>query len=99
MWSLATTAIRGYTVPSQQTKRTLLYQARCLIGAVRPLLALFSELDDVFTEDEALTTYKQVSLGRCYEAWQRCREAFDPDFKAADYRRPRGRKRGISGRT
>lgn len=80
-------------------KQSLAKQARCLVGSVRPLLELFSELDDVFTEDEALSPeFRQVSLGRCYEAWQRCRKAFDPDFVASDHRRPRQtRKRGISG--
>lgn len=67
-------------------------QARSLVGVVEPLLAFFAELDDVFTEDEALSPeFRKISLGRCYEAWQRCREALDPDFVAADYRRPRRR--------
>jgi hypothetical protein len=67
-------------------------QARCLVGSVEPLLALFAELDAVFTEDGALTPpFRKITAGRCYEAWQRCRKAFDPEFVAADYRRPRRR--------
>jgi hypothetical protein len=60
-----------------------------LIAATEPLLALFAVADAVFTEDNALTTEKQKSLGRLYEEWQRCRKAFDPDFVASDYRQPR----------
>lgn len=73
-------------------KMSLEQQARNLVASVEPLLALFSELDDVFTEDGALTPeFRKISLGRCYEAWQRCRKAFDPEFKSEDYRRPRRR--------
>lgn len=72
------------------TTRSLEQQALLLVAATEPLLAFFAELDDVFTEDEALSPeFRKISLGRCYEAWQRCRKAFDPDFVAADYRRPR----------
>lgn len=68
------------------------YDVEDLARAVVPLLELFSMLDAVFTEDDALTINKQVSLGRCYEAWQTCRKAFDPDFVARDHRKPRGWK-------
>lgn len=64
------------------------YNYQDLINAVTPLLELFAMLDAVFTEDDALTLHRQVSLGRCYEAWQACRKAFDPDFVAAEARRP-----------
>jgi hypothetical protein len=65
------------------------YDVDDLVAAVTPLLELFSMLDAVFTEDEALTTHSRMSLGRCYEAWQTCRKTFDPGFVAAEHRKPR----------
>lgn len=64
-------------------------RANVLVSTVEPLLELFSVLDAVFTEDDALTLHKQVSLGRCYEAWQRARAALDPGWSKDD--RPRRR--------
>lgn len=95
-----TSGASARTVPSRSsrtrkskssTTRSLEQQALLLVAATEPLLALFSELDDVFTEDGALSPeYRKISLGRCYEAWQRARKAFDPDFVAAEHRRPKG---------
>lgn len=65
------------------------YNVDDLVAAVTPLLELFAVCDDVFTEDEALTTARQVTLGRIYEEWQRTRLYFDPTFVAAEHRRPR----------
>jgi type VI protein secretion system component VasF len=65
------------------------YDVNDLVAAVTPLLELFAMLDAVFTEDDALTINRRVSLGRCYEAWQTCRKAFDPDFVSAEARRPK----------
>lgn len=65
------------------------YDVDDLIAAVTPLLDLFAVCDDVFTEDEALTTARQVSLGRIYEQWQKTRLHFDPEFVPAEHRRPR----------
>ena len=65
------------------------YNVDDLIAAVTPLLELFAVCDDVFTEDEALTTARKVSLGRIYEQWQKTRLYFDPSFVAAEHRRPR----------
>lgn len=71
------------------------YDVDDLIAAVTPLLELFAVCDDVFTEDEALTTARKVTLGRIYEQWQKTRKHFDPEFVAAEHRRPRGwKKRG-----
>lgn len=54
---------------------------RELLGLVTPMLELFANLDDVFTEDNALSPEKrQMSLGRCYRAWKRCRAAMDPEY-------------------
>lgn len=50
-----------------------------LCNVTSPLLELFGTLDDVFTEDEALTLPKRMmSLGRCYRAWKKCRQELDP---------------------
>lgn len=55
--------------------------ALALAAATRPLLELFSVVDDVFTEDDALSAEKrQMSLGRIYRGWKECRAALDPDF-------------------
>lgn len=50
------------------------------------LLDLFSVVNDVFTEEDALKPEKrQMSLGRIYRAWGKfCRE-LDPDFDSATY--------------
>jgi len=45
------------------------------------LLSLFAMVDDVFTEDDALSKPKRrMSLGRIYEEWKRCRATLDPTF-------------------
>jgi hypothetical protein len=51
-----------------------------LVAATAPLLELFSVLDAVFTEDDALTEHRQTSLGRCYEAWRKARAELDPNW-------------------
>lgn len=66
-------------------ERSLIKQARAIIYSVRPLLELFAVVDAVFTEEDALTTHKQVTLGRIYEEWKRCRTALDPDFDVKSY--------------
>ena len=63
--------------------------AQVVVGTVEPLLELFAVLDAVFTEDDAMTLHKQVSLGRCYEAWQRARQKLDPEWSKDE--RPRRR--------
>lgn len=53
------------------------------------LLALFAQLDAVFTEDDALSPSKRkMSLGRCYEEWKRCRTVLDPEFDPKNHQRP-----------
>lgn len=53
------------------------------------LLALFADVDGVFTEDDALSPAKRkMSLGRCYESWKRCRIILDPEFKPELHQRP-----------
>lgn len=64
-------------------------RAVALVEATGPLLELFATLDAVFTEDDALTEMKKVSLGRCYEGWKRARAALDPSFDPDE--RPRRR--------
>lgn len=84
---------RGLTTRTKRRSwRTLSYakRAEVLVAAVDPLLGLFATVDDVFTEADALSPeYRQVSLGRIYEAWKDCRTQIDPDFVAAEHRRPR----------
>jgi len=48
-----------------------------------PLLGLFALVDDVYTEDDALSqanVYK--TAGRIYRGWKDCRQALDPTFNA-----------------
>ena len=68
---------------------SLTARATALAEATAPLLELFATLDAVFTEDDALTDKKQVSLGRCYEGWKRARAALDFEFDPDE--RPRRR--------
>lgn len=54
------------------------------------LLSMFAMCDDVFTEDDALSPEKrQMSLGRIYEEWKRCREKLDPEFDRRSDERPK----------
>lgn len=71
-------------------------RANVVLGTVDPLLEMFAMLDDVFTEDDALSAEKrQMSLGRVYEAWKRTRAALDPDWDPAERpRRKIGQRRG-----
>lgn len=76
-------------VPEDIAAMPLHARAVALVEATAPLLELFATLDAVFTEDDALTDKKQVSLGRCYEGWKRARKALDPEFDPEE--RPRRR--------
>lgn len=61
-----------------------------LLGIVRPMLEFFAEIDDVFSEDDALLAEKrQMGLGRCYRSWKKCRAAMDPDYEPERDRRDR----------
>lgn len=52
-----------------------------LMRAQLALLSMFAMVDDVFTEDDALSKEKRrMSLGRIYEEWKRCRADLDPKF-------------------
>lgn len=54
-----------------------------LLQHLRPMLELFAEVDDVFSEDDALAPAKrQMGMGRLYRAWKKCRSAMDPQFDA-----------------
>lgn len=51
--------------------------------ATRPLLELFAMVNDVFEEDDALSQAKrQMSLGRIYESWKKCRKELDRSFSS-----------------
>lgn len=59
-----------------------------LMEAQLALLSLFAVVDDVFTEDDALSKSKRrMSLGRCYEEWKRCRAKLDPTFNPKSHDR------------
>jgi hypothetical protein len=59
-----------------------------LMDAQLALLSLFAVVDDVFTEDDALSKAKRrMSLGRCYEEWKRCRAVLDPTFNPKNHDR------------
>lgn len=49
---------------------------------VRPLLALFAVVNDVFEEDDAFDPARmQNGYGRIYREWKKCREAMDPGYR------------------
>lgn len=57
-------------------------RANALIAVTAPLLELYAVVNDVFTEDDALSADKrQISLGRIYEQWKRCTAKLDPDWR------------------
>jgi len=46
-----------------------------------PFIELAAVVDDVFTEDDALSPEKrQTGMGRMYRAWKQWRTEVDPDF-------------------
>ena len=48
-----------------------------------PFIELFADVDDVFSEDDALAPEKrQMGMGRLYRAWKKARAKLDPDFDA-----------------
>lgn len=52
-----------------------------LLALVAPLLEFFAEIDDIFTEDDALSPAKrQMGMGRAYRAWKRVRVVMDPEW-------------------
>lgn len=60
-----------------------------LVKVQAALLDLFSVLDAIFTEDDALSPAKRkMSLGRAYESWKRCRAVLDPEFDPTNHQRP-----------
>lgn len=56
--------------------------ARDCYDIVRPFFELAAEIDDVFTEDDAMSPEKrQMGMGRAYRAWKKWRKRVDPDFE------------------
>lgn len=52
-----------------------------LARATMPLLEMFACVDDVFSEDDALSPDKrQMSLGRIYRTWKSVRTQLDPTY-------------------
>lgn len=61
-------------IPYQPPARS---RSEDLEAAVRPLLELFSVVDDVFTEDGAFKSpAMRQGFGRIYRQWKQTREAF-----------------------
>jgi hypothetical protein len=72
-------------------------RAEAALDALVPLLELFSTVDDVFTEDDALTSdqARRTTIGRVYEQWKRTRAALDPEWHPdVRPRRPLSRRVG-----
>jgi len=45
---------------------------------------LFADVDDVFSEDDALSPEKrQMGMGRIYRSWKRVRAQLDEDYDEA----------------
>jgi hypothetical protein len=69
----------------------LMLRVNQLIGATNPLLALFAAVDDVFTEDDAMSPEKrQMSLGRIYRQWKKTRAELGGDNAGVRDRRDPG---------
>lgn len=57
------------------------------LAALEPFFALAAEIDDVFTENDAMAAEKrQMGMGRLYRSWKAWRIAVDPDFDPERYR-------------
>lgn len=76
--------------PSPWQEESATFRARALVNATEPLLELFALVDDVFTEDDAMSPEKrQIGMGRIYEQWKRTRAALDPTWDASATNRQR----------
>lgn len=63
-----------------------------LLRLTGPLLELFADVDDVFSEDDAMDPQKrQMGMGRLYRAWKKARAATDPLYD------PEKDQRGATG--
>ena len=52
--------------------------------AILPYIELFADVDDVFSEDDALSPEKrQMGMGRIYRSWKRVRAQLDEDYDEA----------------
>lgn len=66
---------------TRENRPSELDPAIVLARATQPLLDMFATVDDVFSEDDALSADKrQVSLGRIYRKWKEVRSQLDPDY-------------------
>lgn len=66
------------------SRRPMKKREQELLRANLALLEMFATIDTMFSEyEDSLSREKrQMSLGRCYEAWKRCRSILDPEFNA-----------------
>jgi hypothetical protein len=72
-------------------------RAAAIVTAMTPLLELFAVCDDVFSEDDALTTpaMMRTTVGRVYEQYKKARAELDPGWTGHERpRRPMTRRVG-----
>lgn len=85
---------RGQTKSSRRSRSSSADLTRELLEAVKPLCEMFATVDDVFTEEDALSPeMRQASLGRIYRTWKSVRKQLDPDFDSAQWRHDRRNRR------
>lgn len=79
---------RGASAPQPSGAYSLEERYWELLELMQPLFEFFSEVDDVFMEDDALSAEKrQMGMGRLYRSWKRARDVMDPYYHPEDDQR------------
>lgn len=72
---------------SRRTRKSSRYTQEDKDALLLLLLELFADVNDVFTETDAMSQEKlRMGMGRMYRAWKRVCIALDPDFRADRYK-------------